>query len=212
MRHLPFLGPVFPPSKGGLLLNSQFQYRRGVSAEARRTELRHEPGGIWMPVQRCPRCGTPKVRLAPRRSLPDRLLQFLTIYPVRCQLCTRRFRTFLGRPAVNPRRNYERVRVKYPVWFKPTLSPAQRIGQEGVIDNLSIRGCRIRSSVSVAPGTRLSLEFQPSTRTFPITIDAAIVRSRSDHGFGLRFADLPRDEEQRIRRIIDLHLHDPAHQ
>src|SRR4029079_15238723 len=96
---------------------------------------------------RCPACGGSKIRVAHRKSLSDVILSGLTIYPFRCQLCADHFRTFLGRRTPNPRRSFERVEVSFPVWFKSCLSSAySEVAYEGVIDNLSIRGCRIRST------------------------------------------------------------------
>jgi len=156
---------------------------------------------------RCPACGGSKIRLAHRKSLSDVLLGGLTIYPFRCQLCADRFRTFLGRRTPNPRRSFERVDVSFPVWFKlRRKSFPEEIGQQGTIENLSIRGCRIRSTTPVAIGSRLELEFQYSEAAFPITIDEAVVRSSTDGAIGLRFTQLRRSDERRIRRLIDVWL------
>lgn len=163
-----------------------------------------------MPDRLCPTCGTTKTRLATRKTLSDDLLSTLTIYPFRCQLCAKRFRTFLGHRARNPRRSFERVNVTFPVWFKPRVASAYDMGQEGVIDNLSIRGCRIRCKTPLSAGMRLELEFQHSNCSFPITIDEAIVRSSVDDAIGLRFVQLQRGDEQRIRQIIDLWLPDTS--
>ncbi len=159
-----------------------------------------------MQIKNCPKCGTAKTRLAPRKTVSDRLLSLLTIYPSRCQLCATRFRTFLGQPATNQRRNYERVGVEFPVWFKPSVSNTQEIGRQGVLENLSIRGCRIRCDAPVPTGTSIKFEFQPSSFTFPITIDGAVVRSSSKDAIGVRFVRLLREDELRIRQIIDLWL------
>lgn len=155
----------------------------------------------------CPACGASKIRLAHRKSLADVLLSGLTIYPFRCQLCADRFRTFLGRRTPNPRRSFERVEVSFPVWFKPRRSRyPDEMGQEGVIENLSIRGCRIRSTTPVAIGSRVELEFQYSNDSFPITIEEAVVRSSVNGTIGLRFTRLRRSDERRIRRIVDMWL------
>ena len=159
-----------------------------------------------MPERTCPTCGTTKTRLAARKTLSDDLLSALTIYPFRCQLCAQRFRTFLGRRARNPRRSFERVNVSFPVWFKPRLSSSYDMGQEGVIDNLSVRGCRVRCTTPVTAGSRLELEFQHSNSSFPITIDEAVVRSSVDDTIGLRFVQLQRSDELRIRQIVDVWL------
>ena len=156
---------------------------------------------------RCPTCGASKIRLAHRTSLSDVLLSGLTIYPFRCQLCADRFRTFLGRRTPNPRRSFERVGVSFPVWFKLRRSTCwDEMGQEGMIENLSIRGCRIRSPTPVPIGSRLELEFQYFNNSFPITIEEAIVRSSANGTIGLRFTRLRRTDERRIGRLIDVWL------
>src|SRR6476619_5046045 len=134
-----------------------------------------------MPDLRCPACRASKVRLAARTTLPDALLSGLTIYPFRCQLCGRRFRIFLGCRTSNPRRSFERIDVSFPVWFRHRESAfSSDAAKEGTIDNLSIRGCRIRSTAPIRIGSRLELEFQYSDSSFPVTIDEAIVRSAVD--------------------------------
>jgi hypothetical protein len=135
-----------------------------------------------MPIPTCPQCRTLKVRPAPRRSASDRVFALLTVHPFRCQLCAKRFRTFVGKRTANPRRAYDRLSVKYPVWFQPSALPAERRTFQGMIENLSIRGCRIRSNVAFPVGTQLRLEFLSSHQSFPITIDGAVVRSRRDDG------------------------------
>lgn len=155
----------------------------------------------------CPTCGGSKIRLAARKSLSDILLSGFTIYPFRCQLCADRFRTFLGRRTPNPRRSFERIEVSFPVWFRPRRSKyPDETGHEGVIDNLSIRGCRIRSTAPIRIGSRLELEFQCSDNSSLVTIEEAVVRSIADGTIGLRFTKLHRSDERRIRRIVDVWL------
>ncbi|ALA56707.1 PilZ domain-containing protein [Nitrospira moscoviensis] len=163
-----------------------------------------------MTSRRCPRCGTIKTKLAPRKTLSDSLCSAFTIYPFRCQLCAKRFRTFLGHRAKLPRRGFERVSVSFPVWIKPRPAPPLHMGREGVLENLSLRGCRIRAETPFALGTRVELEFQYADTSFPITIDEAVVRSITEDGIGLRFVQLQRADERRIRQIIDLWLPEQA--
>lgn len=155
----------------------------------------------------CPACGASKIRLAARKSVSDVLLSGLTIYPFRCQLCADRFRAFLGRRTPNPRRSFDRVEVSFPVWFKSRRSsPSSGVGHEGVIENLSIRGCRVRSTAPMRIGSRLELEFQYSDNSVPVTIEEAVVRSIADGAIGLRFTKLRRSDERRIRQLIDVWL------
>lgn len=158
----------------------------------------------------CPSCGTAKTRLAARHSVADRLFGCVTVYPFRCQLCARRFRTFLGRPAESPRRNFDRVTVDFPVWFKPLGSAPYALGCEGVLRDLSIRGCRIYCDHPMVSGTRLELEFQHSNNSFPITVDEAIVQSSSGGALGLRFVRLDRQDQRRLRGILDIWMPEPT--
>ena len=130
-----------------------------------------------MHTQNCPKCGTAKTKLAPRRGMTDHLLGTLTIYPVRCQLCTHRFTTFLGKLKPNPRRNYDRVSVQYPAEVRPIHDPSQRVVVEGILSNLSLRGCRVRTNQRIPMGCQVMLEFHPAEYDDPIMVDGAIVRS-----------------------------------
>lgn len=135
------------------------------------------------------------------------MLKVLTLYPMRCQLCGHRFRIWLGQYRMSQRRNYERVRLNCPGWFRPEGAPETQQSDHGMIANLSIRGCLLRTSRRLPLGTSVSLEFQPSPTVFPITIDCATVRSHARTGVGLRFVCLLRSEERRIRHLVDLHLY-----
>ena len=163
-----------------------------------------------MHIGQCPKCGTAKVKLAPRSGVAERLLGTLTIYPFRCQLCAHRFTIFLGRLKTNPRRNYERIKVQYPAEVRPVHDPSQRVVVEGTLSHLSLRGCRLRTSQRLPMGCQVMLEFHPAEYDAPIMIDAAIVRSWCAEGIGLRFSSLLRSEERRIRHILDLRMPDHA--
>lgn len=159
---------------------------------------------------KCPKCGTPKTQLAHRKSVTDHLLSTLTIYPVRCQLCAHRFTTFLGRIKTNPRRSFDRVSVQYPAQVRPIHDPSQSVVVEGVISNLSLRGCLVHTNQRIPIGCKVMLEFHASEYDNPILIDSATVRSRCTEGIGLRFTNLLRSEERRLSRILDLRLPDHA--
>jgi len=161
-----------------------------------------------MTQRTCPRCRTGKTRLAPCRTFTDKLYRTVTIYPFRCQLCATRFHAYVGQRAPSPRRSFERVPVAFPVWFKPRGTSPHAMGFEGVLENLSLRGCRIRSYRSLPLGTRVELEFQYADCSFPITVDEAVVRSSVDDAIGLRFVQLQRHDERRLGQIVDLWLPD----
>jgi hypothetical protein len=52
----------------------------------------------------------------------------------------------------------------------------------------------------------LRLEFQPSPYNLPITIDGAVMRLRAGNAIGLRFVTVYRDEERRLRQLLEPQL------
>lgn len=197
------------PLKGGLSFRQKLRYNLEMLSRLQ-SSFRADSleGRSAVPAQNCPKCGTAKTKLAPRSGVAARLLGTLTIYPFRCQLCAHRFTTFLGKLETNPRRNYERVSVQYAAQVRPVHDPTQRVVVEGTMVNLSLRGCRIRTSQRLPMGCHVMLELQSGEYDLPIMIDEAIVRARFTDGVGLRFSSFLRSEESRLRRILDLRLSD----
>ncbi len=146
------------------------------------------------------------VRQARRRGTREHLLRFLLICPFRCQLCTHRFLAIRGEPSYDPRREYERVLVRYPVAFCPAFSGAQAKGAEGTMVNVSIRGCRIESSLPESQGARLRIGFVADAREPPIEVEAAVVRNAVGDCMGLEFFQIRPEEEDRLRQVIEARL------
>ena len=155
---------------------------------------------------RCSQCQTRLVRLAPQQGFFEKLLGFFTIYPIRCQICAHRFLTFHGKIRTLPQRNYHRVTVDFPVWFRPTRSKNEPIGLEGTLQNLSVDGCLIASKVKPPKGSRLGLEFEISEEEAPIEIKEAVVRTHLRRGIGVSFVKLRNQEKKRIGKIVHGHL------
>jgi len=135
-------------------------------------------------------------------------LGVLTVYGVRCQLCAARFRVFRGRREALPRRNYDRVCVSFPVWVKRRPALLHQMGYEGRLEDLSLRGCRIRCDGPFTTGARVEMEFQYAESAFPITIDEAIVKRVTEDEVGLRFTQLHREDQRRLSRILEVWLSD----
>lgn len=109
----------------------------------------------------CPICGTSKTKLAARKTLCDDLLSRLLSTRFDASSAPSASGHFSGGANILPRRRFDRVRVAFPVWFRAWDAGPLAMGQEGVIENLSIRGCRIRCGAPMPKGIRLELEFQP---------------------------------------------------
>ena len=154
----------------------------------------------------CPRCGTWIVRRSPLQSTGEHLLSLVTVYPLRCQLCTHRFPVLLKRFSVHYKREYERILVRYPAYFYLPCS-GKDSKAFGIMVNLSIRGCRIKSQAVVAPGTSLVLRFEAVDREQDIEVKGAVVRSVMNGTMGIEFFEIEKEEEDRIRHIIEERLY-----
>ena len=96
----------------------------------------------------CPACGTPCVRVTSGTSLIEKTLNRLSIFQVRCQLCTTRFQA--RRPGNRlttqafDRREYRRL----PVNFAGTLK-LDRTAAGGVVTDISMGGCTLQATTSL---------------------------------------------------------------
>jgi hypothetical protein len=72
---------------------------------------------------------------------------------------------------------------------------------EGVVRNVSLRGCQIEGSLSVRPGTKLSLVLVlPHS---PVVVDRAAVVWSDDNRFGLQHELLLPTERTRLETLLD---------
>lgn len=70
-----------------------------------------------------------------------------------------------------------------------------------MLNELSIRGCRVRSLVEVNPGTVLQLRVHVSDHESPLVISHALVRWYRAGSFGCEFVNLGAEEWARLRAI-----------
>lgn len=90
---------------------------------------------------------------------------------------------------------------RFPVGFRSSFSSANSLSGDGTLNDLSIRGCHIRSLVEVNPGTVLQLRVQVSERESPIVVSHAIVRWYRAGSFGCEFVNLGAEEWARLRAV-----------
>ena len=125
------------------------------------------------------------------------------IHPFRCQLCAHRFLAFLGLPSYTSRREYERILVRFPVTFRSAFSGDQVEAAEGIMVNVSIRGCKIETSLPASQGACLRLGFVTAEGEPPIEVEGAVVRSAVGNSMSLEFLKIRPEEERRLRRVIE---------
>ncbi len=156
-------------------------------------------------MSKCPHCGSRWVHEASRRAVHELLLTFLLISPFRCQLCGNRFLASRAGPSFNPRREYRRLPVQYPVSFAPVSAEGEN-DREGMIVNLSIQGCLVRSEGALAKGMQLRLRIQTLDGEPPLEIAGAEIRSVKGDRIGLLFTDIHPLARERLQRIVTRRL------
>ena len=97
-------------------------------------------------------------------------------------------------------RGQTRLRMQFRGLFATGVS---MVAGEGVLQDLSHHGCRMKSDTSLHPGTELELcFFYGSREAEPIRVELATVRWAKDQEFGVKFLRLQSHEEARLRHVI----------
>jgi len=97
-------------------------------------------------------------------------------------------------------RGQTRLRLQFRGLFSTGVS---MVGGEGVLQDLSHHGCRMKSDIALQPGTELELcFFYGSREAVPIRVELATVRWAKGQEFGVKFLRLQSHEETRLRHVI----------
>lgn len=154
-----------------------------------------------MPRPLCPRCSREYVRRVRRVGLGERLISLFYVYPFRCQLCGHRFQIFQWgvkyRRIEEDRREYERMTVNFPATF--ALPGANG---RGVVSDISIAGCSFDTEAKLSEGNIVSLELEVANETYPVRVEAAVVRSVRSGRAGVEFLQFESRERERLQRFI----------
>ncbi len=96
------------------------------------------------------------------------------------------------------RRRQKRHEVRYPVRLSGDPAPG-----EGLMLNLSTRGCAIRTALDIEDGSYwTTLLIHPALSMIPIKIEGAAVRWTKDHNLGLEFVRLDAGQRERLLELI----------
>ncbi len=149
----------------------------------------------------CPKCGKEGGNRLQRGGVLGHLLSFVYIYPYRCVACWRRFRalqwgTRYVRRQAN-RRSHRRFQTHLPVVF----SSGQTHG-EGIVTNIAMGGCRLKTDAKLIEDTPLELKLQVPGSEIEIRVEKATVRSVESFFTGLSFARLAGAEKKLLRRFL----------
>ncbi len=129
----------------------------------------------------CPACRQGGVLRSQPQSPRERVASWVWIVPFHCQCCSHRFLTCsLGKES-SDRREHLRIPVRLCLSFS-----GGKIRGEGIVMDLSLGGCIIRSETNVHVDDIFYLEIAVAEDESPIEV-AAMVRSISARGIAFKF-------------------------
>jgi len=92
---------------------------------------------------------------------------------------------------------------RHPVNFQGVFSSGTVQGEEGVVLDLSLGGCRVASPVPMPTDTVFHLQIRPR-QAAPIYIPGAVVRWVRGSAFGVQFQELAEYESKALTRLLGL--------
>lgn len=94
-----------------------------------------------------------------------------------------------------------RKHARYPVEYAVSLS-GKSLTATGLILNLSVTGCRIRTEGTIDRGELLRLLIDVPRHKPPLHVELAMVRWSNGYEFGMEFLGVPVDDQKRLRELI----------
>jgi hypothetical protein len=98
---------------------------------------------------------------------------------------------------MSDKRLYSRHCLELPVCFS-----GDEISDRGLVRDLSVGGCRVRSQAIVVPGDFLGMLISLPGRDAPLAISLATVRWSIGQEFGVEFIRMEPDQQTLLHRLI----------
>lgn len=95
----------------------------------------------------------------------------------------------------------QRKHQRFPVSFQGVFSSVTVKIEEGVVQDLSLGGCRVRSPVAMSVDTAIHLQIRPR-QAAPIYVPVATVRWIGPSAFGVQFKELAGHEMKALTRLL----------
>lgn len=96
----------------------------------------------------------------------------------------------------------QRRNPRFHVQFRSSFSSITLVGGQGILVDLSVRGCCIESPTEVQPGTSLEIRISVIGQEHPICIQGALVRWSRDGQFGLEFEVISPLEWTNLQQVV----------
>ena len=96
----------------------------------------------------------------------------------------------------------DRKDTRFPVIMHAVYSYNDSTVGEGVVEDVSMSGCKVRSMTPAIYAATLRLQFYPPGQERPIEIQKALVRWNGDGQFGVQFSEMGPEHQERLRHLI----------
>jgi hypothetical protein len=148
---------------------------------------------------KCPNCSREFVRQVAPVGFKERLLERVSFYPFKCQVCGLRFHHRGGRyiRIEEDGREYERLSRSLPMGFR-----GEQIQGEGLVLNISMGGCSFYTTSELSKGAIIRLEVRISSDAAPVVVDAAVVRHIYNQTAGVEFIQWQQSERERLQLFV----------
>lgn len=97
----------------------------------------------------------------------------------------------------------DRKDVRFPVLMHAVYAYRNSTAGEGVVENVSMGGCKVRSTTPATSGAELRLQFYPPGEAPPIEIEKARVRWTAEGQFGVQFIEMEQKHKERLGHLIN---------
>jgi PilZ domain len=96
----------------------------------------------------------------------------------------------------------DRTEDRFPILMHAVYAYSNSTAGEGVVEDVSMSGCKVRSTTPATLKAELRLQFYPSGEVPPIEIQKAFVRWTKDGQFGVQFDHIEHEQSDRLRHLI----------
>lgn len=98
---------------------------------------------------------------------------------------------------MSDQRKYTRHHIELPVSFS-----GDQVSDQGMVVDLSVGGCRVKSTAAVFSGEFLGMLITLPGRDLPLAIGLATVRWSIGQEFGVEFIRMEPDQQKLLHRLI----------
>ena len=93
--------------------------------------------------------------------------------------------------------------VRFPVLMRTVFAYSDSGTGEGVTENVSMDGCKIKSTTTVE-GAVLRLQLYPPAEAPQIEIQRAVVGWTREGQFGVHFSEMGRENKEKLRHLLNV--------